>query len=50
MESKVVVGMNLRWQTPAQEFERIFTYASTEVITDKRPRFERNRLHGYPSR
>lgn len=50
MESKVVVGMNLRWQIPAQEFQRIFAYASTEVITSKRRHFERNRLHEYPSR
>lgn len=50
MESKVVVGMNLRWQISAQEFQRIFAYASTEVIMSKRPRFERNRLLGYPSR
>ena len=49
MESKVEAGMNLRWQIPAQEFERIFAYVSMEVITAKRPRIERNRLHEYPS-
>lgn len=50
MESEVSAGMDLRWQIVALEFERLLAYASMDVIMARKPRFERNRLHGYPSR